>query len=173
MAVERAATSLGGVDPGEFRRVCGQFATGVTVVTALDRGGPRGMTANSFSSVSLDPPMVMVAVGRQRSLHRLLKVGRRFAVNVLGAGQVELADRFAGRGDVRRDRFGAVRHWLTPDGLPLLEGALAHVVCRLAAVYPAGDHDLFVGEADEVRSWPGAPLVFFAGGYRGVGDRRG
>ena len=171
MPVERSQSALIGVDPVDFRRACGQFATGVTVVAAMDAGGPRGMTANSFTSVSLEPPMVMLAVSRERSLHRLLKLGRRFAVNVLAQEQTELADRFAGRGGAGRNPFAGVRHWLTPDGLPLIDGALAHLVCRLAAVHPAGDHDLFLREVEEVRRSPGTPLVFFAGGYRALDGR--
>ena len=158
------------VEPTELRRAAGQFATGVTVVTVHDGEGVRGMTANSFISVSLEPPLILVSVIKRARTHRLLEaLGTRFAVSVLAEQHRELSDRFAGRhGDVQGD-FSAVPHWTTEDGLPVIQGALTWFVARVAAIHDAGDHSLFVGEVEDLGTEPGAPpLIFFAAGYRGL-----
>ncbi len=154
------------VAAADFRRACGQFATGVTVVTMRAGEGVRGMTANSFTSVSLEPPLVLVSIGANNRTHALLEPGRRFVVNVLAVEQRTVADRFAGRqGDVQH-AFDGVPHRLTDDGLPVLEDTLAALVCRVVAVHPAGDHSLFIGAVEESSVRAGAsPLVFFAGHY--------
>ena len=163
--------ALDAITPTEFRRACGQFATGVTVVTARDGVGVRGMTANSFTSVSLDPPLVLVSVDRRNRTHQLLETDGRFVVNVLAEGHGEISDRFAGRHGAVQDRFDDLPHRLTPDGLPVIDGALASFICRLEAVHPAGDHSLFVGRVERIESAPGAaPLLFFAGGYRRLAE---
>ena len=152
---------------GDFRRACGQFATGVTIVTVRDGDGARGMTANSFTSVSLDPPLVLVSIDRRNRTHRLLEIGARFAVSVLAEEHRPWSDRFAGRhGDVQ-GQFEDIPHRLTPDGLPIVDGALASFVCRVVAVHPAGDHSLFIGQVESISADPGAPpLLFFGGAYR-------
>ena len=157
----------GTVTPGDFRRACGQFATGVTIVTVRDGDGARGMTANSFTSVSLDPPLILVSIDQRNRTHGLLDVGARFAVSVLAEEHRPWSDRFAGRhGDVQGE-FADVPHRLTSDGLPIIAGALASFVCRVVAVHPAGDHSLFIGQVESLESAPGAPpLLFFGGGYR-------
>jgi flavin reductase (DIM6/NTAB) family NADH-FMN oxidoreductase RutF len=159
-----------GVVKGDFRKACGQFATGVTVVTVRDGEGTHGMTANSFTSVSLDPPLVLVSVDRARRTHDLLDVGDRFAVSVLADEHRHWSDRYAGRhGEAIQREFGDVPHRLTDDGLPLLEGALASFVCRVVSIHPAGDHSLFVGLVEHLEYAPGkTPLVFFTGANRTV-----
>jgi flavin reductase (DIM6/NTAB) family NADH-FMN oxidoreductase RutF len=158
------------VEPTELRRAAGQFATGVTVVTVHDGEGVRGMTANSFISVSLDPPLILVSVIKRARTHRLLEtLGTRFAVSVLAEQHRELSDRFAGRqGDVQGD-FSTVPHWRTDDGLPVLDGALTWIVARVVSIHGAGDHSLFVGAVEDIGTEPGAaPLIFFAAGYRSL-----
>lgn len=157
------------VSPLELRRACGQFATGVTVVTVRDGAGARGMTANSFTSVSLDPPLVLVSIDLRNRTHALLEANGRFAVNVLARDQQHWSDRFCGRlGDVQ-GQFDDVPHTPAPGGLPIIDGALASFVCRVVAVHPAGDHSLFIGHVEAIASETGArPLLFFGGGYREV-----
>lgn len=157
----------------EFRNAFGQFATGVTVVTVRDGDGARGMTANSFTSVSLDPPLVLVSVDHRARTHALLGEARRFAVSVLNADHRELSDRYAGRHGELHGKFDDVPHRLTEDGLPLIEGAAATLVCRLAVAHPAGDHTIFVGEVEEMDTNPSVrPLVFFRGRYRALEEEQ-
>jgi flavin reductase (DIM6/NTAB) family NADH-FMN oxidoreductase RutF len=122
-------------DPKDFRRACGQFATGITVVTVRDGDGVRGMTANSFTSVSLDPPLVLVSVDLRNRTHQLIEESGRFAVNVLSQQHRDWSDRFAGRHGDLQGQFDDVPHRLTDCGLPLFEGALASFVCRLFQAY--------------------------------------
>jgi flavin reductase (DIM6/NTAB) family NADH-FMN oxidoreductase RutF len=157
-------------NPKELRRAFGQFATGITVVTVLAADGrPHGMTANSFTSVSLDPPLVLLAVDHQRRTYGHLIAAERFAISVLAAEHQPLSDRFAGRGVDQQEYFADIPHQLTPDGLPLLDGALAHFVCRRYAEYPGGDHTLFLGQIAQFSAQPGlAPLLYFGGRYHGL-----
>ena len=151
----------------ELRRAWGCFATGVTIVTVRDGSDSRGMTANSFTSVSLDPPLVLVSIDQRNRTCALLKEGERFAVSVLTEAHRALSDRFAGRqGHDMQDHFEDVPHYLTVDGLPLITDALATFTCRVVAVHAAGDHSLFIGQVEEFASAPGAaPLLFFSGRY--------
>lgn len=157
-------------DPKELRRAFGQFATGITVVTVLGADGrPHGMTANSFTSVSLEPPLVLLAVDHQRRTYGHLIAAERFAISVLAAEHKPLSDRFAGRGVDQQEYFADIEHQLTPEGLPLLDGALAHFVCRRYAEYPGGDHTLFLGRIEQFSYQPDlAPLLYFGGRYNGL-----
>ncbi|HEV2639953.1 MAG TPA: flavin reductase family protein [Actinocrinis sp.] len=161
-------------DRAELRSTLGMFATGITVVTA---GGavPCGMTANSFTSVSLDPPLVLVCVVREAAIHAQILAGEAFAVSVLSAPQEQVARYFA---DHRRPRgeheFDLVDAAPGPHtGAPILAGALAWLECRLAAVYDGGDHSIFLGSVQGVGRDPGLdPLLFFGGGFRQVEPAR-
>ena len=157
------------VTPIDLRRACGQFATGVTVVTVRDGDGYRGMTANSFTSVSLDPPLVLVSIDRRNRTHQLLAEGEPFAVNVLSKAQQCWSDRFAGRhGDVQH-QFDDIPHTLSPDGVPIIAEAPAVFSCRVRAIHPAGDHSLFVGQVVGIEHAPvESPLLFFGGTYRAL-----
>jgi flavin reductase (DIM6/NTAB) family NADH-FMN oxidoreductase RutF len=128
------------------------------------------MTANSFTSVSLEPPLVLVSVDRNRRTHDLLDIGDRFAVSVLAEEHQPWSDRFAGRqGEAIQRQFADVPHRLTDDGLPLLEGSLASFVCRVVSIHPAGDHSLFVGLVEDLDyTTDKSPLLFFTSGYRAV-----
>jgi flavin reductase (DIM6/NTAB) family NADH-FMN oxidoreductase RutF len=162
------------VSPTDLRRAAGQFATGITIITVSSPKGPHGMTANSFTSVSLDPPLLLVSVDLRRRAHAFLERAERFAISVLSEEHRELSARFAGQqGEERQDTFADVAHTLTADGLPLITGALAHFVCRRFAVYPAGDHSLFLGQVEQLDYQPGlAPLLYFGGRYHAIGEQK-
>lgn len=150
-AVEHAARQL--------RQVMGRFATGVTVVTTTDRGTIHGMTANAFLSVSLHPPLVLVSLGRCRMNEMLPRTGR-YGVSILSHDQKHFAAHFAGQ---RRSPVEPSFVW--GHGLPLLDGALAHLVCRVADVHPAGDHVLWIGEVEHLHHRDGQPLLFYTGRF--------
>lgn len=155
-------------DPRELRRIFGRFATGITVVTA---GGdePRGMTANSFTSVSLDPPMVLVCVLRDASMHETILEQAGFAISVLSNRQERVARYFADRNRPRgQGEFDTVAHIRGPQtGAPVLPDALAWFECSLAAVYEGGDHSIFLGEIVHAGRGPDEDaLLFYAGAYR-------
>ncbi|WP_240519523.1 flavin reductase family protein [Amycolatopsis antarctica] len=148
-----------------------QFATGITVLTAGGENG-HGMTANAFSSVSLDPPMVLCCVSRAARMHEAIVSAQSFAVSILGAGQREQARYFA---DWRRPRglaqFDEVDWTPGPStGAPLLTGSLAWLECRLAQTHEGGDHSIFVGEVlGSGRGTSRQALLFYGGGYHQVG----
>ena len=154
------------VDPAEFRQLLGRFATGVTVITALDAGGrPHGMTANSLSSVSLHPPLVLVAVEKIAVLHPVIVAAPRFVINILEEGQETLSRRFARKED---DRFDGIGYAPTADGVPVLDGVLAHIECERTALHDAGDHTIVMGRVVGGATREGRPLAYFRGGYTGL-----
>ncbi len=141
----------------------GRFATGVTVVTVTAPDGrPHGMTASSLTSVSLDPPLVLVCVDHAARMHPLITSADTFVVNVLAADQEELARRFA---DPHDDRFDGVRYGTTPSGLVHLDGVLARIECRRQALHEAGDHTIVLGRVAGGDAREGHPLMYFRGGY--------
>lgn len=154
------------VEPAHFRSVMGHFATGVTVVTASGPEGPVGMTANAVASLSLDPLLLLVCFDRDaRTLPVIEEVGR-FGVNVLAAGQEELARRFASKlGEA--EKFSGVPHSLH-DGIPVLEGTLAWVGCSLRELIPGGDHTIGIGAVEAAEAGSGEPLLWYRGGYRAM-----
>jgi flavin reductase (DIM6/NTAB) family NADH-FMN oxidoreductase RutF len=145
-----------------LRDAFGQFATGVAVITTATVGGERaGVTVNSFTSVSLDPPLVLWCLSsRAPSAPLFLRAGR-FAVNVLAAGQDHLSRRFA---TPSADKFAGVELLAAP--LPILAGTLASFVCRTERVHDGGDHHIFVGAVERYQRAEGEPLVFHSGRYR-------
>jgi 3-hydroxy-9,10-secoandrosta-1,3,5(10)-triene-9,17-dione monooxygenase reductase component len=154
--------------PDIFRLVMGHFATGISVVTTLDGDRPAGITVNAFSSVSLDPPLVMVALDRARFITPMVRAAGRYAVNVLGADQQALSDCFAHApvSPGREDFCGA--SWRPgPTGLPLLDGAIATLECTVVETFSAGDHDLFVARVDSLAQHRdgAAPLLYFRRSY--------
>ncbi|GAB2691486.1 flavin reductase family protein [Kitasatospora kifunensis] len=159
-------------DRTELRGVLGRFATGVTVLTA-GRDTPRGMTANSFTSVSLDPALVLVCVVRTAAVHETILTEQAFAVSVLSGGQEKAARHFANRQRPRgAAEFEAVetvpgRH----TGAPVLVGAQAWLECSLAARYDGGDHSIFLGSVLDIgRAAADDPLLYFAGGFHRLDD---
>ena len=137
------------IQSDDFRRVMGRFVTGVTVVSTFDGDRPFGITVNALSSVSLDPPLVMVALDRRRFLTPIVRAAGRYAVNILSEDQQGLSDCFAGAPvePGRLDFCGAAWHAGT-TGLPLIDGAIATLECTVVETFSAGDHDLFIGEVD-------------------------
>ncbi len=146
----------------EFRASLGMFATGVTIVTArTDAGELVGLTASSFNSVSLDPPLVLWSLGRAAGSLAVFSNGRHYAINVLAADQQVLAERFATRG---ADRWSGVGYATGAGGAPLLEGAAASFECFNRSQYAEGDHVIFVGEVERCRHRPEASPLLFHGG---------
>lgn len=149
------------IDPRHFRRTLGRFATGVTVVTVARPEGPHGMTANAFLSVSLDPPLVLVSVDRRARMHAYLAEAIRYGVSILARDQEIAARHFAGK---PQPGFDPVFRWVA--GVPLLEGAVAQLVCDVWERVPAGDHTLVLGRVRWLDYWDREPLVFFGGDFR-------
>jgi flavin reductase (DIM6/NTAB) family NADH-FMN oxidoreductase RutF len=137
------------VTPAFFRKVMGHFVTGISVVTALDGDMPQGITVNALSSVSLQPPLVMVALDRRRFITPTVRQAGRYAVNVLAETQQALSDCFAGA-PVRpgREAFCGAAWHAGATGLPLIDGAIASLECTVVQTFSAGDHDLFIGRVD-------------------------
>ena len=151
------------IDGIEFRRVLGQFPTGVTVVTAATDDGPVGMAIGSFSSVSLDPPLVMFCPGRDSSSWAKIRTGGSFCVNVLGDHQKSVCDTFASSVD---DKFAEVEVRVEATGAPVIEGSLAWIDCDYHSIHDGGDHDIVVGLVKAMGTdHEGSPLLFFQGGY--------
>lgn len=159
------------IGPDEFRRALGHFATGVTVVTTREIDGSFvGLTASAVASVSLDPPLVLVCVDQKAQCYQALLDADGFAISVLGASHEDLSRRFASRG---LDKFEGVRYTLGRLGLPLLEGALAHIECSTLHRYAGGDHTILVGRVEKATVSGGEPLLYFQGRYRRLsGDHR-
>lgn len=152
------------IEEAEFRRVLGHFATGVAVVAARDRDGtPWGLTANSVTSVSLDPPLVLVCVERSSDTHDVIETTEAFAISVLGERSETLARRFATYDSDLK--FEGVAYTEETTGSPILDAALAWVDCRVWATYDGGDHTIFVGAVLDADAEEGPPLVYFRGGY--------
>ena len=148
----------------EFRSALGMFATGVTIVTARSADGAViGLTANSFNSVSLEPPLVLWSLSRAAASLAVFSAGSHYAINVLAADQKSLAERFAMRG---ADRFAGVSFDQGAGGAPLLHGAAATFECFNRSRYEEGDHVIFIGEVERCTWRPGAaPLLFHGGRY--------
>lgn len=156
------------VDSFQFRQLCGRFATGVVIITAIDADGtPCGMTANSFTSVSLSPPLVSVNVDRSADLHRVLAASSGFAINVLSSEQEALSRRFAARDESRFDGVGYRR---SDGGRILLDGVIATLECDPHARFDAGDHTVYVGRVVGGTVHDGRPLLYFRGGYLTLGQ---
>jgi flavin reductase (DIM6/NTAB) family NADH-FMN oxidoreductase RutF len=150
-------------DPRALRDAFGRFATGVTLVTTQGPEGPVGFVANSFSSVSLDPPLVLWSPARASSRFGVFTGAEHFAIHVLEAGQAAWLSRFA-RGGAG---FDGLDHSVTTEGLPALTGALARFDCARHAVHDGGDHAIIIGRVLRVTTRDGAPLVFAQGRYGG------
>jgi flavin reductase (DIM6/NTAB) family NADH-FMN oxidoreductase RutF len=150
-------------DSKAFRRCLGKFATGVTVVTCCDGDGhPCGITANSFSSVSLEPPLVLWNIAKvSHSLQAYLDASH-FVINVLGADQESVSAHFA-RAD--HTQFDGIDYRLSDDGAPLLPDTLATFECRTHDIHDCGDHYIVIGEVTRFRTDDGVPLLFYNGSY--------
>jgi flavin reductase (DIM6/NTAB) family NADH-FMN oxidoreductase RutF len=163
-----------GVDPSgseeaqrQFRNTLGHFATGVTCMTTRTaKGEPVGITVSSFNSLSLDPPLILWSIAASGASFPCFQIGDAFAVNVLSADQVELARVFALAGG---DKFAGVKQHAGLDGVPLIDGCVAHFECTVEARYPGGDHDIVVGRVRRMFDIGKTPLLFHGGTLRTFG----
>jgi flavin reductase (DIM6/NTAB) family NADH-FMN oxidoreductase RutF len=157
----------------KFRRAMGHFATGVTVVTVeREPGLVHGMTANSFASVSLEPPLVSICVDHRARLMPLLQEKRRFGVNVLKHDQRAYSEFFAGveQDSDAQERLG-VRFIWSEERIPLLENVLCQLSCKLSGMHVAGDHTIVIAEVEAAAFFPGEPLLFYRGQYHYISEK--
>jgi flavin reductase (DIM6/NTAB) family NADH-FMN oxidoreductase RutF len=151
------------IDSETFRSVLGRFASGVTIVTARDDAGEdHGMTVSAFCSLSLQPPLVLLCVDHEASMHGLLLGHPRFGISILSSSQEAYSRRFAADEDNRFDGIAYVRG---DSGVVLLEDALAHLECAVRDHHDAGDHTLFIAELERAEAREGRPLLYYRGGY--------
>jgi 3-hydroxy-9,10-secoandrosta-1,3,5(10)-triene-9,17-dione monooxygenase reductase component len=157
-------------DEATFRQVLARFATGVVVVTGATESGPAGLTCQSFSSLSLDPPLVLLSTARTSTTWPRIAATGRFAVNVLAADQQDISTRFAVSGG---DKFAGLRWRSGALGNPLVDGAIAHVECDVQALHDGGDHEIVVGRVRAIEAPgldSGSPLVYYRSRYRALAD---
>ncbi len=152
-----------------FRKVLGRFATGITVVTGLaDDGKPVGLTVNAFTSLSLDPPLVLFCLDKGTGSINAFVEGRGFALNMLGEDQQHLSVNFSTK---KEDRFADVDHEFWGSGVPILKGCLANLECLIDAVHDGGDHLIIVGRVEKLdHTDVGKPLLYFDGNYARIGE---
>lgn len=164
-----ASTAFGNgalIDTAHFRQVLGHFPTGVTIITASAAGVPVGLAIGSFSSISLEPPLVGFFADKRSSSWPRIREAGAFCVNILGDDQEDVCRVFASKSD---DRFVGIGWHMNSTGSPRLDGVLAWIDCEIDSVVEIGDHDLCVGRVLELSvGREGAPLVFFRGGYRNL-----
>jgi flavin reductase (DIM6/NTAB) family NADH-FMN oxidoreductase RutF len=154
------------IDKQEFRRVLGHFAAGVTIVTTIGADGqPYGLTATAFTSVSLDPPLVLVCVDKRAESHAHFQTSGVFAVNFLATSHEHLSRRFAVSGG---DKFSGLAVRTGATGAPLFADALGHLECRTVEVFAGGDHTIFLGQVEAGDARDGDPLVYFRGTYQKI-----
>ena len=154
------------IDGRDLRNAMGLFATGVTIITTKDASGkPFGLTANAFSSLSLDPPMLLICVDKGVDCYACFDESKVFAVNFLSLTQEELSTRFATKGI---EKFEGLSYRVGELGVALLDGALAHFECTVAHAHEGGDHTIYVGEVQKLVTMEGDPLLFYQGKYRSL-----
>ncbi len=165
---ETAVAANAAIDPIALRRAFGTFVTGVTVITTRDADGtPRGMTANSFTSVSLDPPLLLVCIGKSASSYQAFADAGCFAVNILHEGQVDVSATFASKS---QDKFQSLTHDQIHTGAPVLTDSLTWFDCTTFNTVDAGDHAVLIGQVRAFGTSPSAPLGFCRGRYASVKD---
>jgi flavin reductase (DIM6/NTAB) family NADH-FMN oxidoreductase RutF len=156
------------LDPKDLRRLMGHFATGVTIITTRGADGtPYGLTANAFTSLSLDPPLCLVCVDRKAESFAHFYDSKVFTVNILTCEQQELSNRFAKSGG---DKFTGVPTVPGHHGAPLIAGALAHIECTITDTLEGGDHVIHVGRVEHMHMDSGEPLLFYQGRYRRLAE---
>lgn len=156
------------IDGATFRKAMARLATGVTVVSVRGADGlPAGMTASAVTSLSLEPPMVLVCVGHAGVLHQALSSADTFGIAILADDQEALSRRFATR---ETQQFEGLDCATSPAGLPVLPGILAYLECWRSASLPGGDHTIVTGTVQWATAADGNPLLYFAGGYRGLSE---
>lgn len=155
------------IDLDTFRQSLRRWASGVTVVTSRSGDELHGMTVSAFSSVSADPPLVLVCANRSSKTHGVIRTGGVFAVNVLAADQQDLSGRFAST-KLEGSRFDGVPHFIGTSGAPVLEGTVVTLECRTKNAYDEGSHTIYVGEVLAAHMTDKDPLVYYAGAYRAL-----
>lgn len=150
-----------------FRRAMRRVPTGVTIVTTLKEGEPRGITVNAFAGVSLEPPSLLICVNREARSYLFISSSRVFCVNVLAGDQRRLAEHFSGK--VRERQFAEIAYGVDATGAPVLSGTIAHFDCELAHEYQFGSHSILVGNVISCSARPGSPLGYFNGGFHDFG----
>lgn len=168
MSSKGAPPRAGSLSKQEFCQACGRYATGVTILTAIGSdGAPHGMTANSFTSVSINPLLVLVCVDHTARILDYFRATKHLGINVLAEFQQELSVRFARRG---HDRFDGVEWYPGVTGAPLLPGALASLECAVTRTLDAGDHAILIAEVLHAECREGRPLVYFNSSYRKLAE---
>lgn len=168
---ESPDASISSVSPDQYRAVMRHWPSGVTVITMLHDGRRHGMTASAFTSVSVNPPLVLIVVDRRWRSHDYLVAAGSFCVNILAADQSNWSDRFAGRHGEMADRFEGIPTATAAGGAPVLTGALGYLDCTVENAYPAGDHTIFVGRVVSCGIQRGGdPLVFHNTRYTRLDD---
>lgn len=143
------------------------WATGVAVVSSLHDGVRHGMTVSSFTSISLEPPLVLVSLSKEARTHDLVQRSGAFGVTLLNQAQQQISDRFAGRTSEGQDRFDGLESFTLHTGASFLQGGLSFLDCKVIAAQDIGDHTLFIGQVIDLQVGPdGAPLVYYNRGYR-------
>ena len=153
------------IDQGLFRQAMRHFASGVTVVTTTVDDRPVGLTVSAFSALSLEPTLVLIAIDRRAASHAAIAMSGHFAVNMLAEDQAHLSRLFASRDP---NKFAAAGYRLSDSGLPLLDGALVALECRVVDAVAGGDHTVYFGEVVAAQIGVGAPLVYYQSGYRRI-----
>jgi flavin reductase (DIM6/NTAB) family NADH-FMN oxidoreductase RutF len=168
MSSEGVERRVAAVSSEEFRLACGRFATGVAIAAARDESGvPHGLTVSSFTSVSLEPPLVLICLGHAVTNIEEFRRSRYFGLSFLREEQRPISDHFARKGG---DKFDGMDWRLGESGVPLIANALAAVECVVYQRFTSGDHDIFVGEVVHVEVSDGAPLIYYASSYRKLGE---
>ena len=151
------------INPKDFRNTVGLFATGITVITSVDENGKAiGLTANSFTSVSLNPPIVLVCIDRAVTSFSAFQNAGEFAVNVLSSDQTEISNRFATSGD---EKWLGVKYETWMGRAPILPNCLANIECKTREIYDSGDHIIITGDVTNLSSTDGNPLIYWKGQY--------
>lgn len=145
------------------------FPTGVSVVTSLREGEPRGVTVSAFASVSADPPLVLICINREARSYLYISSSKVFCVNLLAGDQQHLAERFSGK--LRENQFEGVDYAIDTTGAPVLSGAVAHFDCEVVEEHHAGSHSIFIGRVLACASRAGSPLGYYNGGFHDFGLR--
>lgn len=160
------------ITQAEFRTALGYFSTGVTVITVDRDGAVHGMTANAFTSVSLDPLLVLVCVDQKARTHAHLHARQRFGVNVLAQNQQIISEYYARPAATHQhaEQEAGAHFDRTSHGTPVLRGALAYLECHLRSTHEAGDHTIFIAEVEDLVVRQGDPLLYFRGKYHSIGS---
>jgi flavin reductase (DIM6/NTAB) family NADH-FMN oxidoreductase RutF len=153
--------------PEEFRKACSRYATGITVATVTSpEGKPEGLTVNSFTSVSLEPPLILVCIAKTATAYPSFQAAKAFVVNILKEDQIDLSQHFASS---KTQRFDGVAWQAGMHGAPVLDGVLAVLECAMHGSFDAGDHTVFLGLVERAESHDGPALLYFASAYRKLG----